>query len=240
ANAERLATGADLVREALSEGERTSAVDRLGEAAVQLAELARIDDSLAEDQQALDLLIEQVGDLARRVRQYREQIEFNPARLEEIEERLNLIHDLERKYGSAIADVLRFADEARAELDQIEHREERIADLEAREQALLDQLAERASLLSKRRHTAARHLAEAVENELSELNMAGARFDVVFQQALDPAGVPLADGRVVVFDATGIDRVEFFIAPNAGEDFKPLVRVVSGGETARLMLALKN
>src|SRR5262249_36615372 len=92
ANAERLATGADLVREALSEGERASAVDRLGEAAVHLAELARIDDSLAEDQQALDLLIDQVGDLARRVRQYREQIEFNPTRLEEIEERINLIH----------------------------------------------------------------------------------------------------------------------------------------------------
>lgn len=240
ANAEKLASGIDAVRDALAEGEAGPALDRLGDAARVLADLARLDPSLAEHQQALELAIDQVAEVSQRVRRYREEIEFNPERLEEIEERLNLIRGLERKYGSTIADVLAFAEQARTELDALEHREEHVADLDAREQDLLSQLADEGQRLSAARQAAARDLERAVEAELAELNMGGARFRVAIDQVPDATGVSLPDGRTVSFDLSGIDRVEFFIATNAGEEHKPLVKVVSGGETARLMLALKN
>lgn len=239
ANAEKLASGIDAVREALAEGERGAALDRLGEAARYLADLARLDSTLSEDQQTLELVIDQITEVSRRVRRYREEIEFNPERLDEIEERLNLIRNLQRKYGGTIADVLVFAEEARAELSGLEHREEHVADLDLREETLLARLADLATRLSTARQAAARDLERAVEAELAELNMAGARFRVSIDQTADASGVSLADGRRVAFDHSGVDRVEFFIATNAGEEQKPLVKVVSGGETARLMLALK-
>lgn len=238
-NAERLATGIDRAREAISEGEGLSALDRLGQAASDLADLARIDPNLHEEQLALDLILEQLGEMTRRLRRYRDGLDFTPGRLEEIEERLNLIRALQRKYGSSIADVLAFADAARRELDSLENHEERIAALEAEEQMAVSRFADLALSLSAARRGAADALASAIERELAELNMAGARFSVHFAYLADPQGIPLPDGQVVGFDGTGIDRIEFYVASNAGEEPKPLVRVVSGGETARLMLALK-
>jgi DNA repair protein RecN (Recombination protein N) len=240
ANAERLATGIDLTRAALSEGDADTALDRLGAAAGQLADLVRIDPDLGEDQQAIELAIDQIDEVSRRLRRYRDQIEFNPERLEQVEERLNVIRNLLRKYGSTISDVLAFAAQASRELEGIEHREERIAEIADRERLALNELAAVALDLSQGRQAAARDLARAVEAELTELNMAGSRFEVRLTLTDDPDGVPLPGGRRVAFGPDGIDQVEFFIAPNLGEDVKPLVRVVSGGETARLMLALKN
>ncbi len=240
ANAERLAAAVDQVREALTEAERDSAVDRLSTAATLLAEISRIDPSVAEEQNVLEALVDQVTELSRRLRRYRERIEVDPARLAEVEERLELIRSLQRKYGGTIEEVLAFADRARRELDQLVHHEERLLALAERESVLTAALAAAAVQLSQERAEAGARLAAEIESELAELNMAGARFRVVLDQQPDPNGIRLPDGRVVAFDATGIDRVEFFIATNPGEDFKPLVRVVSGGETARVMLALKN
>lgn len=240
ANAEKLATAIDLARQALSEAEGSSAIDRLGTAAAHVGEVARIDSSMDDVQQALDLLLEQVTELNRRLRGYQEQIEFNPGRLEEIEERLNLIRTLQRKYGNTIEEILAFADGAREQLDLLAHREERVAELDQREEEALATFADAAGSLSEARQSAAKRLADDLQRELEELNMAGARFQVTITQESRADGVRLPDGRTVAFDANGIDRVEFYIAPNAGEDLKPLVRVVSGGETARLMLALKN
>jgi DNA repair protein RecN (Recombination protein N) len=94
--------------------------------------------------------------------------------------------------------------------------------------------------LSKNRKAAAEKLAQGMERELADLHMSGARFRVDFDQRPDAQGVPLEDGQRVAFDSNGIERVEFMIAPNPGEGFKPLARIASGGETSRLMLALKN
>ncbi len=240
ANAEKLATAIDLARQALSEMEGSSALDRLGVAAIQLAEVARVDPAMADAQQSLDIIIDQATDLSRRLRRYQEQIEFNPERLEEIEERLNLIRSLQRKYGSSIEEILAFADQARQQLDQITHHDELVAELDRREEEAVAAFADAATALSKARQSAAKRLAADVESELAELNMAGARFHVAIDQETAPDGIRLPDGRVVAFETSGIDRVEFFIAPNPGEELKPLVRVVSGGETARLMLALKD
>ena len=240
ANAERLTSGIDEIRELVSDAEGSSVVDRLGRATARLSELGRIDPTLADQLQVLELVVEQLSDFTRQLRLYREQVEFDPSRLTEIEERLTLIRNLQRKYGSTIADILAFAIEARSELAGLEHNEERVEELAIEEKKARAQFVEIAVALSEARQFAAQRLARAIESELAELNMAGAHFDVVLTQEPDPNGLELPDGRTVAFGVTGIDKVEFFIATNAGEDVKPLVRVVSGGETARLMLALKN
>jgi DNA repair protein RecN (Recombination protein N) len=172
------------------------------------------------------------------VRTYRDAIEFNPERLNQVEERLVLIRNLQRKYGDRIEDVLAFAERAARELDTIEHSAERIAELEAEEDRLLREIGRAGAELSARRQEAGRRLAAGIEAELAELNMARARFGVDVAWSDDPVGAHV-DGRRVSFDSTGLDRVEFLVSPNVGEPLKPLVRIASGGETSRLMLALK-
>jgi DNA repair protein RecN (Recombination protein N) len=153
---------------------------------------------------------------------------------------LDLIHKLQRKYGGTIESVLAFAEKARQELDTIAHATERIAELEALEAQKMSTLAERGLALSQKRKEAAHTLESGVESELDDLSMSGAHFAVDFQLQPDPHGVLLENGDCVAFDSTGLDRVEFLIAPNPGEGLKPLVKIASGGETSRLMLALKN
>jgi DNA repair protein RecN (Recombination protein N) len=174
------------------------------------------------------------------LRAYLENIEFNPKRLDQVEERLGLIHNLTRKYGESIEAVLAYAEQARRQVDAITHAGERIQELEADEIRLLDQLGVEGSALSRKRQEKAGQMSRALEHELKELQMSDTRFQVEFHTRPDPHGVPLEDGQRVAFDAAGLERVEFLIAPNPGEGFKPLVKIASGGETSRLMLALKN
>jgi DNA repair protein RecN (Recombination protein N) len=174
------------------------------------------------------------------LRSYIEKIEFNPTRLDQVEERLNLIHHLKRKYGDSISAVLEFAVTTRQQMETITHASERIAELESQEKDLLAELGTRGLNLSQKRRQAASQLQIDVEKELSDLRMEGARFEVNFKEHLDPEGALLPDGRRLAFDHLGLEHVEFLIAPNPGEGLKPLVKIASGGETSRLMLALKN
>ena len=240
ANAEQITTLVSEAIELLYEGaeRQLSVVDLLGSVYHNLSDLVRIDTSLEPHRQAAEALLAQSEDLARDLRAYREEIEFSPARLQEVEERLDLVYRLKRKYGDSIADVLAFAERAASELETIAHSEERIEELRASEKALLREIGTLAAALSRQRQVAADKLSASVEAELDDLQMAHTRFDVSFEQSDDPEGAFVGDRRLA-FDATGVDRVEFLIAPNPGEPLKPLVRIASGGETSRLMLALK-
>jgi len=240
ANAEQLAALADETYRALHEGEegQPAVTDLLGLVVRNLTTLERLDPALAEQRRLAEELSYQIEDLARALRDYRDAVEFDPHRLQEVEERLALINDLKRKYGDTIGEVLAFAQAAQTELDGIVHSEERIAELEAREEALLHQIGSLAAELSARRQEAGERLSQAVEQELADLHMERARFGVSIQQQEDPQGVWVGERRYA-FDTTGIDRVEFLVAPNVGEPLKPMVRIASGGETSRLMLALK-
>ncbi|UCC63794.1 MAG: DNA repair protein RecN, partial [Anaerolineae bacterium] len=240
ANAERIAALIAEATDALYEGaeDRLSVADLLGNVYRNLGELVHIDASLRPHHQTAEALSVQAAELARDLRTYVDGVEFNPARLQEVEERLNLIYRLRRKYGDSIADVLAFAEKAAAELDNITHSEERIEELRVREEALLREIGALAAELSRRRREAADRLAAAIEAELGDLQMAHTRFAVAFEQADDSEGAFVGDRRLA-FDASGVDRVEFLISPNPGEPLKPLARIASGGETSRLMLALK-
>ncbi len=240
ANAEKLSALAEEAQQALSDGadDTPSAADLLGEAGRALASLAKIDPTLAAQRDQALVLSEQFRDLARDLAAYRERIEFNPKRLNAVEERLDLIKNLQRKYGATIDDVLAYAAKAQAERDGLTHAGERLAELQKKEEGLLRRLGQKGSRLSEARRAASEHLAQAVEAELNDLRMEGARFAVDVQWVDDPEGA-YVNGRRVAFDATGLDRVEFLVAPNVGEGLKPLVKIASGGETSRLMLALK-
>jgi DNA repair protein RecN (Recombination protein N) len=242
ANAESLAEYAQQALAVLEDGspDAPSAGDLVGRAAQALAGLARIDSAQAELSNQANLLEDTLAELVRSLRDYLEAIEFNPKRLDEVEERLDLIHRLTRKYGGSIPAVVAYGADARKQLETLTGAADRIASLTVEESRLLAQLAKQGAALTTRRKSAAELLGKGIEVELDELKMASAQFGVDFQTRPDPNGVPLPDGSRIAFDQNGLDRVEFLIAPNPGEGLKPLVKIASGGETSRLMLALKN
>ena len=242
ANAEALAAAVQESLLALDEGtpEAPAATDLLGQVVHALNGLARLDPSQSALYDNAQAIFDNLSELSRSLRLYLEEIEFNPKRLDQVEERLNLIYNLKRKYGDSIAAILEFAQKARADLDAITHAGERIEALEEERGKLLVQLGQAGTSLSRLRKTAAEQLSLALESELVDLNMTGAQFMVDFQTRPDPDGAPLESGEKLAYDANGLERVEFLIAPNPGEGFKPLARIASGGETSRLMLALKN
>jgi len=240
ANAETLAALSDDAYTFLYEGdgETPAALDALAQAQKALAGLAKIDPQFAEHLGTIDSVTAQIDDLAHEVRRYREAIEYSPKRLNAVEDRLDLIKRLKRKYGATLPDVLAFAERAEKELGTLEHSGERIAELREEEDRLLHEIGRVGKALSAARKAAAEKLAAGIEAELNDLRMAGAHFavDLKWEPAENGA---YANGQRVAFDATGLDRVEFLVAPNVGEGLKPLVKIASGGETARLMLALK-
>jgi DNA repair protein RecN (Recombination protein N) len=242
ANAESLAEYAQGALTALDEGtpEAPAASDLVGQAAQAMAKLAKVDTARSGFSEQAVGLEEALADLVRGLRDYLEEIEFNPKRLEEVEERLGLIHSLTRKYGGSIEKVISSGEDARVQLENISHATERIGELEVDERNLLKSLAEQGNALSQKRQQAAATLGKSIENELDDLRMAEAQFSVDFQTKDDPDGIPMEGKKQLAFDHNGYDRVEFLVAPNPGEGLKPLTKIASGGETSRLMLALKN
>ncbi len=241
-NAESLLKLAQAVTSILSDGdgEMPAAIDLVSEAVGRLDKLERIDPDMAEVATQGQTLVEQLGDLARSVQDYADELEFNPARLSTVENRLELIDTLKRKYGDDIPAVIAFGRAAQAELDELGNWEVKTAALEEEEIRYLRKVGQLGTTLSTQRKAAGERMARQVEVELADLKMEKAQFGVDLAQNDHADGAFLADGRRVAFDATGIDKVEFLISANPGEPLKPLAKVASGGETARLMLALKS
>ncbi len=242
ANAEKLASLAQNAYALLEENspDSQSVSEMLGEVAKSVRSLAQIDhdlDNLIGQSETINSLI---ADTSRTLQDYIERIEYNPKRLEQTETRLALISILKKKYGEDETSVLDFAEDARIKLEHISHTEERIEELEQQETILLQKLTDAARTLSETRQEAARILSNRVELELSDLRMAGAQFSVSIIHKPSETGIVMGDGQKIGFNSNGIDHIEFLIAPNPGEGLKPLVKIASGGETSRLMLALKN
>ncbi len=219
------------------------ALDQLRVAQRSLSELVRLDKSMEEYSETLSEAIYQLEDVAASVSSYEADIEDNPRRLADIEDRLDQIAKLRRKYGHSIEEILQRAAEDQAELDTITNRDELVAKLQQQDGQFRSEIGILAQDISTQRIEAAQHLATAMEEQLNDLNMRRARFQVEIQQEPDDEGVLASINdqpeQLYACDQTGIDRVQFLIAPNPGEPFKPLTKIASGGETSRLMLALK-
>src|SRR5512146_989901 len=242
ANAESLAQNAQEALAVLDEGspETPAATDLVGQAAQALAALAKVDSAQNELANQAEILLDTMSDLIHSLRDYLEEIEFNPKRLDEVEERLDLIHSLVRNYGGSIPAVLSYGTEARKQLEMITTASDRIQALEMKEAKILETLAKQGNILSEKRKSAAVEMGQVIETELDDLRMAEAKFNVDFQRKSDTNGAPVENGTRIAFDQNGFDKVEFLIAPNPGEGLKPLAKIASGGETSRLMLGLKN
>jgi DNA repair protein RecN (Recombination protein N) len=219
------------------------ALDQLSTAQRSLGELVRLDTHMEEYAEMLAEAIYQLEDVASSISSYEADIEDDPRRLGEIEERLDLLSKLKRKYGATVEEILQHAAADQAELDTIVNRDEMIAKLQQQDGQFRREIGLLAQKLSQRRYEAAQRLARAMEGQLHDLNMQRARFQVEIEQVADAQGVPASINgqgeQLYACDLTGIDRVQFLIAPNPGEPFKPLTKTASGGETSRLMLALK-
>jgi len=233
-------------------------VETLATVSDALAELARLDPNLARVAEQASELLYTIEDLSASVRAYRDAMEFDATRLDAIEDRLTLLRDMQRKYHGNIEQILERAASAEAEIERLTHSAEHLADLEQQEARLLSEIGRLAADLSRRRREIGDRLAAAVQGAMRDLAMPQVRFFVALEHQVDPNGVPVPAESLELkvesspantlnsqlltlnFDKTGIDKIEFLLSPNPGEPLKPLARIASGGESARLLLALKS
>jgi len=226
-HAERLLAGLAEVAALLVDDEG-SATARLHRAARLLTDLGRLDPTFAAPVEALDAAAVQVDEALARVRALRDAVSVEPGRLEAIDERLDVLTRLRRKYGDTEVAMLAFRGEVAAELDRLARHEEILAEQERLLAELQAELAEAAGALSNRRRAAGERLAPQAERELRALGMERAVFRIAVER-----------GALDEVSARGFDRAEFRLSTNPGEELRPLARVASGGELSRTMLALK-
>lgn len=241
ANSEQLAALAAEANVLLNgdDGEQLSAIDQVMQVAQIMARLARIDTTLSEDYRLAEDMSTGVQELGRTIAAYVDDIEYDPERLNELEERLELIKSLKRRYkADDIAGILAYAERAQRELDGIENSDVRLEELRIQEEKTLRHVGDLSQRIHRGRQSAGKSLAQRVVRELGDLRMANTRFEVVMNQEEAEDGCFVEDKRYA-FDSTGIDQVEFMMSANPGEPLRPLVKVASGGEAARIMLALK-
>ena len=235
-HAERLATAAGRAEDAIS-AQDGAVCEVLARVAGEVEEAARVDAQLEPLVAQIEGARAQLEDAARELGSYARRVTLDPDRLAEVEERLDAIRKLVRKYGGSIDAVLAHRERAATELDEMDRHEERLLELDRAHAAALARAREEARQLSERRHAIAKKLGNAISKELASLGMGDAKVRV------DVARIEGRDGELAVDGArlspTGIDRVEFLIAPNRGEEARPLRKIASGGELSRSMLAIK-
>jgi DNA repair protein RecN (Recombination protein N) len=215
-----------------------SALERLAAMDRALDELARYDPALESRREPAVAARVALDDLARALGDYLGRLEVDPARLDEVEERLALLERLKRKYGGTVQEILAFAVRAREDLARLEHADERRAEVQRQLVAAGEAYDKVAAALSRDRRAAASRLSGEVRKELSHLGMEKARFEIEFEDAGAVSGTPTGP-PIFAGGPKGIDRITFEVSPNPGEELRPLDRVASGGEISRLMLALK-
>lgn len=218
----------------------SSALEKLNEAIQSLESLSEIDDTLKPQLDCLQEALGGIEEAARDIRKYNEQLEYDPQRLAEVDDRFELIRNLKRKYGDTIASTLGYLSKAESQLEEIGSYEERENDLQERHTLLKSEMGELAARLSKSRKEAAQKLVGVVQNELAELNMSGVIFDISINQSPSQDGLLYPDGNCYAFNRDGADMVEFRTSTNPGEPLKPLEIIASTGEMSRFMLALKS
>ena len=229
-NAEKLLKGVTHVYSVIYSGDNGArgALDMLSESAGTLRELTAADEKLETYRSRIEDIIYQLEDIKGELRVYRDNIEFNDSEIDFLEERLDQINKLKRKYGSSIEEVLAYMDNAAKELQELIDNEKNIAEIESEIEKVKDQYMVKARLLSDTRKDKAKILERLIEKELQDLNMYGSRFVIKISR----------DENVI--SANGIDKIEFMISPNPGEPEKALSKIASGGEMSRVMLAIKN
>ncbi len=215
-------------------------MDLVGQIVSSMEVLSKTDPAMENQNQRTAELSDGLFELGKGLRSYLDTLEFDANELEKTQDRLALLHELKRKYGETIPDILNYMEDARQQLEEITGRSTRIGELEEIEGSQLLELGILGQKLTQGRKAGAQRLASELEKQLDDLKMSGSRFEVSFVETESDSGVPVEDGKRLEFYPDGLERVEFLIETNPGEGLKALAKTASGGETARLMLAIKN
>ena len=226
-NAEKLSNGMDTAVECLYGGDESDgASGLLAQAEYALARLAKFSDAFSEMHDRVADLMYQVQDVAEAVRDARDDLSYSADELEQIESRLDVIHKLRRKYGVTCEDILQYLDKAKKELDDIEFADDHLERLKKKLKKAEKEAWDAAKELRKNRQETSATMAERILTELAQLDMPRVQFTCQFTET--------------ELTANGVDAVAFYMSANAGEALKPMSKVASGGELARIMLAMKN
>ena len=230
-NAGRLIEAVEGACQALTgDDEREGAVALIMEAEQSLASASAISEELADLRGKTAELRYAADDLAELVRDLRDRFDVAPGELDQVEGRLDVIYRLRKKYGDTVSDMLSYLEHCRRELDEMRFSSDTLARLEKKLSSSLKTAREKGKLLSTSRQEAARALEERIQRELRQLDMPKVQFKVDFAPKAGEHGM----------DVTGMDEVQFLMSANVGEALKPIQKIASGGELARIMLALKN
>ena len=228
-NMESIISGAGAAYGALYGGDEGTACDLLRQAVRAISAVAQFDLTLSESLDRLSGVVAETEDIASDIGDLLSKSDFSMAELDRIEERLDLISSLKRKYGNTIEEINDFAASAAEQADKIEKSDERLKELESTRNTILSKLKDLAAKLTEKRKTAANELEAKITEELSALDMPKVKFSINLTKPADEH-----------FTKTGTDNAEFLISTNPGEDLKPMIKIASGGELSRIMLAIKS
>jgi DNA repair protein RecN (Recombination protein N) len=224
-------------------------IELMGRVAAMFSEMALLDGRVVRHAEQAQELLYLAEDLTQSVRTYRDAFDFDPQRIDAIEERLTALRDLQRRYRLSIEQLIRQAADAATEIERLTQSDAQLQMLERQERGLLTRLADAAFELARQRRRAGDRLASAIEHAVRELAMPHVRVRVQITARIDGRGLEVPDddtipginrGQRVAIDRHGVDHVEFQFTPNPGEPLRPLAKVASGGEGARLLLAVKS
>jgi len=237
-NAEKLFTEVNSTADLIS-GEN-GVLRNLKKAEASLSKISDIDPNISSILDTIRESLYSLEDSTSILRDYKNSIDFSPERINQVEERLSLIHSLKKKYGDSIQEILQYAEKAKSELETINSSEEQMEQLKDQERKTVKEAKELALDLSEKRKTAAKKLEELVIKELNDLGMGGTIFKISIKREISEDGdIETGDKKYILYPH-GLDRIEFLLSANEGEDLKQLRKVASGGEMSRIMLALKN
>ncbi len=204
-----------------------------------LTSLSDVDASLSTLNQQLESASYEIEDVALQIRRYADTVELNPIRLAEVNDRLEQLSKLKRRYGNSVSEILAYHAEASEQLQRLNLSTEKMASLDVEMDKVNQEAQQLCAALSAKRKQVAKRLSSLIEKELRMLSMDKARFRVSVVPKVDGTGPLLIDGQRYAFGADGMDSVEFLIAPNVGSTLRPIASIASGGEISRIMLALK-
>lgn len=206
--------------------QREGALSLLRQAQEQLSTVRGLGDSFAQLTERINAVYSELYDIAYTVQDKKDELDFAPGELDTVELRCDQLYRLKKKYGATVEDMMAYLEKCRQELDQIAFADDTLAQLQKRREKALKEALAAARELSQQRKAAAQSLEKQILTELQELNMGSIRFQVAFVEKK--------------LDATGMDEVRFLMSANVGEELRPIQKIASGGELARIMLAMKN
>ena len=239
-NTEKIFSLAGEFNQIVNSSERPNLQELMGQALHVLRELSEFSGELSTIFQEFSSAKIIVEESSRIVEEFQSNIEYNPVRLEEIEQRLAAISQLKKKYGGDIEEILEYRDRIKSQLNLKENFDFELGKLQESYQSALEIYADHAWQLSQSRKKVAASLEQRVRLLLQKIGMPKTSFTVKFDWIEDPNGIFYQDHKQYFADEFGVDQVEFYISPNPGEEDKPLTKIASGGEVSRIMLALKN